>query len=218
MSKVATTTRMQALIELGQSVWLDYLRRSMLQSGELQRMIDDGLRGMTSNPTIFEHAIGGSTDYDHALSRVAASPRTDREIFELLAVEDVRTAADAFRPVYDASQGADGFRSLEVSPTLAPARQDRDCERATCLRLVPRVAARAAVAVARGGGGEAPALAVGQHRHQGPSLFGCPLRGFADRRGHDKHVTAADAPAVRRPRHRARSPSRRRRGRAPRHG
>src|SRR5438128_927812 len=119
MSKVATKTGMQALIELGQSVWLDYLRRSMLQSGELQRMIDDGLRGMTSNPTIFEHAIGGSTDYDTALSRVAASPRTDREIFELLAVEDVRTAADLFRPVYDASQGADGFVSLEVSPTLA---------------------------------------------------------------------------------------------------
>ena len=110
---------MQSLLDLGQSVWLDYLRRGMLQSGELQRMIDDGLRGMTSNPTIFEHAIGGSTDYDTALSRVAASPRTDREIFDLLAVEDVRTAADLFRPVYDASQGADGFVSLEVSPTLA---------------------------------------------------------------------------------------------------
>src|SRR5205809_7218013 len=109
---------MQSLLDLGQSVWLDYLRRGMLQSGELQRMIDDGLRGMTSNPTIFEHAIGGSTDYDTALSRVAASPRADREIVELLAVEDVRTAADLFRPVYDASQGADGFVSLEVSPTL----------------------------------------------------------------------------------------------------
>src|SRR2546429_302988 len=110
---------MQSLLDLGQSVWLDYLRRGMLESGELQRMIDDGLRGMTSNPTIFEHAIGGSTDYDEALSRVAASTRTDREVFDLLAVEDVRTAADAFRPVYDASQGADGFVSLEVSPTLA---------------------------------------------------------------------------------------------------
>src|SRR3989454_6613471 len=82
-------------------------------------MIDDGLRGMTSNPTIFEHAIGGSTDDDRALSRAAASPRTDREIFDLLAGEAVRTAADLFRPVYDASQGADGFVSLEVSPTLA---------------------------------------------------------------------------------------------------
>src|SRR5256712_12873027 len=110
---------MQSLLDLGQSVWLDYLRRGMLRSGELQRMIDDGLRGMTSNPTIFEHAIGGSTDYDDALSRVAASSRTDREIFDLLAVEDVRTAADAFRAVYDASRGADGFVSLEVSPTLA---------------------------------------------------------------------------------------------------
>src|SRR5881628_217735 len=119
MSKVAAKTRMQALLDLGQSVWLDYLRRGMLQSGELQRMIGDGLRGMTSNPTIFEHAIGGSTDYDDALSRVAASSRTDREIFDLLAVADVRTAADLFRPVYDASQGADGFVSLEVSPTLA---------------------------------------------------------------------------------------------------
>ena len=95
MSKVATKTRMQALLDLGQSVWLDYLRRGMLSSGELQRLIDDGLRGMTSNPTIFEHAIGGSTDYDEALSRVAASTRTDREVFDLLAVEDVRTAADA---------------------------------------------------------------------------------------------------------------------------
>src|SRR5436190_7990608 len=119
MSKVATKTRMQALLDLGQSVWLDYLRRGMLSSGELQRLIDDALRGMTSNPTIFEHAIGGSTDYDEALSRVAASTRTDREVFDLLAVEDVRSAAGAFRPVYDASQGADGFISLEVSPTLA---------------------------------------------------------------------------------------------------
>ena len=119
MAKVAAKTRVQALLDLGQSVWLDYLRRGMLQSGELQRMIDDGLRGMTSNPTIFEHAIGGSTDYDAALSRVAASSRTERDIFDLVAVDDVRTAADLFRSVYDASQGADGFVSLEVSPTLA---------------------------------------------------------------------------------------------------
>src|SRR2546428_12722919 len=121
MSKVATKTRIQALIELGQSVWLDYLRRGMLQSGELQRMIDDGLRGMTSNPTIFEHAIGGSTDYDNALSRGAASSRTDREIFDPLAVHDVRTAADLFRPVYHASQGAAGFVSLEGLPAPPPA-------------------------------------------------------------------------------------------------
>src|SRR5690242_4582795 len=119
MTKRTTQTAMHALLELGQSVWLDYLRRGMLRSGELQSMIDDGLRGMTSNPTIFEHAIGGSTDYDEALSRVAASSRTDREVFDLLAMGDVRTAADRFRPVYEGSQGADGFVSLEVSPTLA---------------------------------------------------------------------------------------------------
>ena len=110
---------MQALLELGQSVWLDDFRRGMLRSGELQARIDEGLRGMTSNPTIFEHAIGGSTDYDQGLRAIAASRKNDREIFEQLAVEDVREAADLFRPAYDATAGADGFVSLEVSPTLA---------------------------------------------------------------------------------------------------
>ena len=119
MSKEITQTAMQALLEQGQSVWLDYLRRGMLRSGELQALIDDGLRGMTSNPTIFEHAIGGSTDYDDALRTIAASPKSDLEVFEQLAVEDVREAADLFRPVYDKTEGRDGFVSLEVSPTLA---------------------------------------------------------------------------------------------------
>jgi transaldolase / glucose-6-phosphate isomerase len=124
MSKRTTQTAMQALLDLGQSVWLDYLRRGMLRSGELQALIDDGLRGMTSNPTIFEHAIGGSSDYDDQLTALASSRRSDLDIFEQIAVEDVRQAADLFRPVYDATDGADGFVSLEVSPTLA-----RDTER-----------------------------------------------------------------------------------------
>jgi transaldolase/glucose-6-phosphate isomerase len=119
MTKRTTQTAMQALLELGQSVWLDYLRRGMLRSGELQSLIEDGLRGMTSNPTIFEHAIGGSSDYDATLKALATSPKSDLEIFEQLAVEDVRQAADLFRPVYDATEGRDGFVSLEVSPTLA---------------------------------------------------------------------------------------------------
>jgi transaldolase/glucose-6-phosphate isomerase len=119
MTERTTQTAMHALLDLGQSVWLDYLRRGMLRSGELQSLIDDGLRGMTSNPTIFEHAIGGSTDYDDELKVLAPSPRSDLEIFERLALEDVRQAADLFRPVYDASGGRDGFVSLEVSPTLA---------------------------------------------------------------------------------------------------
>jgi transaldolase len=124
MNQRTTQTAMQALLEQGQSVWLDYLRRGMLRSGELQSLIDDGLRGMTSNPTIFEHAIGGSSDYDATLKALAPSPKSDLEIFEQLAMEDVRQAADLFRPVYDATEGQDGLVSLEVSPTLA-----RDTER-----------------------------------------------------------------------------------------
>ena len=119
MTHRTTQTSMQALLDLGQSVWLDYLRRGMLRSGELQGLIDDGLRGMTSNPTIFEHAIGGSSDYDDELRALARSPAGDLEVFERLAIEDVRQAADLFRPVYDASDGADGFVSLEVSASLA---------------------------------------------------------------------------------------------------
>jgi transaldolase len=110
---------MPALLELGQSIWLDYLRRGMLRSGELAGLIASGLRGMTSNPTIFEQAIGSSTDYDDALAQVAGSSRSDADIFESIAVEDVRDAADLFRPVYERSNGADGFVSLEVSPRLA---------------------------------------------------------------------------------------------------
>ena len=101
-----TQTAMQALADLGQSVWLDYLRRGMLRSGELQGLIDDGLRGMTSNPTIFEHAIGGSNDYDDELMTLASSPATDRELFERIAVEDVRQACDLFRPVYEATDAS----------------------------------------------------------------------------------------------------------------
>ena len=113
-----TKTKMQALLELGQSVWLDYLHRHMTRSGELRRLIDDGLRGMTSNPTIFEHAIASSTAYDDELAGLP-SARTDRELFEMLAIEDVREAADLFRGIYDSTDGSDGFVSLEVSPSLA---------------------------------------------------------------------------------------------------
>src|SRR5688572_10715246 len=111
-------TKMHALLGLGQSVWLDYLRRGMTRSGELSALIDDGLRGMTSNPTIFEGALA-STDYDDALAELSSSPKTEREIFEALAIEDVREAADRFRRVYDATYGGDGFVSLEVSPGMA---------------------------------------------------------------------------------------------------
>jgi transaldolase len=110
---------MLTLEELGQSVWLDNLRRGMVRSGELASLIRDGLRGMTSNPTIFEHAIAETTDYDETLKDAALSQKTDRELFEVLAIQDVQAAADLFRPVYDRTDGADGFVSLEVSPGLA---------------------------------------------------------------------------------------------------
>lgn len=119
MIGIQTASKMRALLEIGQSVWLDELRRGMITSGELDALIRDGLRGVTSNPTIFEHAIAQTTDYDAALRDPALAGRSDGEVFEHLAVEDVRAAADRFRPVYDATDGADGFVSIEVNPALA---------------------------------------------------------------------------------------------------
>jgi transaldolase len=112
-------TAMRALLRFGQSVWLDYLRRGMTRSGELDAMVVDGLRGMTSNPTIFEHAIAASSDYDDALTEFIVSGMTDREVCDALAIQDVQEAADVFRPVYEETDGDDGYVSIEVSPELA---------------------------------------------------------------------------------------------------
>ncbi|HWH78377.1 MAG TPA: transaldolase, partial [Candidatus Binatus sp.] len=106
----------------GQSIWLDYIRRNLIRSGELKRLVDeDGICGVTSNPTIFEKAIAGSTDYDEALRGLLAhEPNGDVEkLYEPLAIEDIQMAADVLRPVYDSTQGDDGYVSLEVSPHLA---------------------------------------------------------------------------------------------------
>ena len=91
----------------GQSIWLDYIRRNLIRSGELKRMVEeDGIRGVTSNPTIFEKAIAGSTDYDEALrAMLARDGNADVEkLYEPLAIEDIQMAADVLRPVYDATQ------------------------------------------------------------------------------------------------------------------
>jgi transaldolase/glucose-6-phosphate isomerase len=113
----------------GQSIWLDFIRRSMLASGELQRLIEkDGLRGMTSNPSIFEKAIAGSHDYDDAVRALALEGKNAHIIYQTLAVEDVQRAADLFRPVYEATNGHDGFVSLEVSPHLAHDTRDTIAE------------------------------------------------------------------------------------------
>ena len=117
---------LKALTRFGQSVWLDYIRRSLLTSGELQRLIEhDGLRGMTSNPAIFEKAIAGSTDYSQALAELAARPGLDaKAIYEQLAIRDIQDATDALRRVYDQTSRRDGYVSLEVSPYLAHKTQE----------------------------------------------------------------------------------------------
>ena len=105
---------------LGQSVWLDYIRRGIIENGELERMIrEDALRGVTSNPAIFQQAIGQSDDYDAALGEVAARETDPLPVYEELAIEDIRNAADLFRGVYRETDGRDGYVSLEVSPELA---------------------------------------------------------------------------------------------------
>jgi transaldolase/glucose-6-phosphate isomerase len=110
---------LRALHDCGQSIWLDNIRRSMFSSGELERLIASGLRGMTSNPTIFEKAIGSGSDYDEQLRELIKDEVDPTRIFERLAITDIRHACDLFRPLYDESGGADGFVSLEVSPLLA---------------------------------------------------------------------------------------------------
>jgi transaldolase len=106
--------------ELGQSVWYDYITRDLVASGELARLIaDDDLRGMTSNPTIFDKAVAGSHLYDEDIRRWAEHGKTAGEIFEALAVADVQAACDAFQPLYQRTSGGDGLVSLEVSPALA---------------------------------------------------------------------------------------------------
>ncbi len=114
------TNPLLRLSQLGQSLWYDYITRDLVASGQLARLIaEDGLRGMTSNPTIFEKAIAGSRLYDEDIRRLTDQGRTAGEIFESLAVADVRAACDAFMPLYEESACADGYVSLEVSPTLA---------------------------------------------------------------------------------------------------
>ncbi len=108
------------LIECGQSYWLDNLTRGMIKSGELKRRVEEeGLRGVTSNPAIFHKAIAGSDDYDPQIKELVAAGKGVAEIYETVVVTDVRDACDVLRPVYDASDGVDGFVSLEVSPHLA---------------------------------------------------------------------------------------------------
>src|SRR6478672_6628226 len=119
----SSTSTKNPLLELqkqGQSVWLDYIRRDLITSGELKRLIDeDGLRGITSNPSLFETAIAGSTDYADFLDQLRAEGLSSGDMYERIAVRDIQDSADLLFPVYKSTNERDGYVSLEVSPTLA---------------------------------------------------------------------------------------------------
>src|SRR6476646_5410592 len=111
---------LKGLLAYGQSPWMDYIRRDLLTSGGLKKMIQqDGLMGMTSNPTIFEKAITGSKDYADITESPKAKELDAKGVFEKIAIRDVQDATDIFKPVYQQSKRRDGYVSLEVAPTLA---------------------------------------------------------------------------------------------------
>ena len=116
---MTTNNRVKGLARLGQSIWSDNISRKLITSGDLRKLIDEGVLGMTSNPTIFEKAIVGSSDYDDAMRKLVKDGASVDEIYDALTIEDVGAAADEFRRVYDQSDGADGYVSIEVAPTLA---------------------------------------------------------------------------------------------------
>jgi len=109
----------QEALQQGQAIWFDYIRRGLLKAGEFQELIEQGISGVTSNPTIFEKAIVGSTDYDEAILALAKTGKGTGSIYEALAIEDIRTAADLLRTIYNQTSGLHGYVSLEVNPALA---------------------------------------------------------------------------------------------------
>lgn len=114
------TNKVKQIHSFGQSIWLDFIDRTIISSGNLKKLInEDGISGVTSNPSIFEKAITGSTDYDSEIRTLAEGDRSNEDIFFGLAITDIKNATDVFRSVYDKAEGADGFVSLEVSPFLA---------------------------------------------------------------------------------------------------
>src|ERR671931_1383555 len=120
MATQQVNERLAALTAAGTSVWLDQIKRSLITTGELQRLVEeDSLRGVTSNPTIFNQAILGSEDYDEQLAELAQDGNGTREIYQEMAIQDIQDACDVLRNVYDQTDGADGFVSFEVDPDLA---------------------------------------------------------------------------------------------------
>ena len=112
-------TTIKELAELGQSVWLDHINRSLLDSGKLKKLIDQGLRGMTSNPSIFNQVISNSHDYDEKILKLKEAGRSTFEIYDELTIADIQDACDQFQGVYKSTKGLDGYVSLEINPQLA---------------------------------------------------------------------------------------------------
>jgi transaldolase len=112
-------TKLHELAKLGQSIWYDNISRKIIENGELQKLLDQGVLGVTSNPTIFEKAFAGSADYDSAIQELVAADKSVEQIYEALVLEDICRAAASLRPIYERTEGKDGYISLEVSPTLA---------------------------------------------------------------------------------------------------
>ena len=131
-------TRAQRLLELGQSVWLDFIRRGHLRGGEFDRLVREGVVGVTSNPTIFQQAIAQSSDYDEALTKLVAQGLDAAQIFDRLSVEDIQEACDRLRSVYEETQGRDGRVSIEVGPKLAHDTPGTIAEAQRLHRLVSR--------------------------------------------------------------------------------
>ncbi len=133
------TNPMVALGNAGQSPWLDYIERGLIASGGLARLVsEDGIKGVTSNPTIFEKAISGGHEYDAQIQALAAAGTAVLEAYTAIAVEDIRRAADVLRPVYDATGGDDGYVSLEVEPALAHETKKTVARAEELFRLVGR--------------------------------------------------------------------------------
>ena len=114
-----SNSTIEQLAEFGQSVWLDNISRSIIESGRLQELIELGLRGMTSNPTIFEKAISASSDYNEKIKQLHKAGKSTFEIYDDLTIRDIQDAADMFKPVYEKTNGQDGYVSLEINPELA---------------------------------------------------------------------------------------------------
>ncbi|MFW6069389.1 MAG: transaldolase [Chloroflexota bacterium] len=112
-------TTLSDLAQLGQSIWYDNISRALIETGALESLLDDGVKGVTSNPSIFEKAIAGSTDYDEAILALVDTNLSAGQIYEVLALADIQRAADLLRPIYEETGGVDGYVSLEVAPALA---------------------------------------------------------------------------------------------------